>query len=69
MEKLYTTEEIADILNYDVQTIRRLIREGKIKAYKAGKEYRVEENDLKKYLGKEVEDLNESNQSNRHQKV
>ncbi|MDN6291757.1 MAG: helix-turn-helix domain-containing protein [Tetragenococcus halophilus] len=69
MEKLYTTEEIAYILNYDVQTIRRLIREGKIKAYKAGKEYRVEENDLKKYLGKEVEDLNESNQSNRYQKV
>lgn len=54
MEKLYTTEEIADILNYDVQTIRRFIREGKIPAYKVGKEYRVEENHLKKYLKGEV---------------
>lgn len=53
MTKLYTTEEISKILQYDVQTIRRLIREGKISAYKVGREYRIEEKDFKKYLKRE----------------
>lgn len=54
MTKLYTTEEVAEILKYDVQTIRRLIREGKISAYKVGREYRIEEKDFKKFLEREA---------------
>ena len=55
MTKLYTTEEVADILKYDVQTIRRFIREGKITAYKVGKEYRIKEEDLDIFLKKEAD--------------
>lgn len=58
MSKLYTTEEVAKILKYDVQTIRKLIREDKISAYKVGKEYRIEEKSIDRFIkgGNEKED-------------
>lgn len=56
MTKLYTTEEVAEILKYDVQTIRRFIREEKITAYKVGKEYRIKEEDLEIFLKKEADE-------------
>lgn len=56
MTKLYTTEEVAEILKYDVQTIRRFIREEKITAYKVGKEYRIKEEDLGIFLKKEADE-------------
>lgn len=55
MTKLYTTEEVAEILKYDVQTIRRFIREGKLSAHKIGKEYRIEEEDFEVLLKKEAD--------------
>lgn len=33
-DKLYTTQEVADLLKIDVQTVRRYIRDGKLKAIK-----------------------------------
>jgi excisionase family DNA binding protein len=47
---LYTTEEIADILKMKVTTIRALIRDKKLPAIKIGTEYRITEEDLKKFL-------------------
>lgn len=55
MTKLYTTEEVAEILKYDVQTIRRFIREGKLPGHKIGKEYRIQEEDFEFFLKKEAD--------------
>jgi excisionase family DNA binding protein len=41
---------IADELSVDVQTVRRWIQSGKLRAFKPGKEYRVREADLEEFL-------------------
>jgi excisionase family DNA binding protein len=41
---------VADELGVDVQTVRRWIQSGKLKAFKPGKEYRVREADLEEFL-------------------
>jgi excisionase family DNA binding protein len=41
---------IAEELGVDVQTVRRWIQSGKLKAFKPGKEYRVREADLEEFL-------------------
>jgi excisionase family DNA binding protein len=41
---------VADELGVDVQTVRRWIQSGKLKAFKPGKEYRVRESDLEEFL-------------------
>ena len=38
---LYTADEVAERLNLHVKTIRRYIRDGRLKAKRIGKEYRV----------------------------
>jgi len=42
-----TAQEIADKLQLNVMTIYRYIKAGKLKAYKIGKEFRVEKKTLK----------------------
>lgn len=39
--EFFTVEEVCEILNLSNQTIRKLIKEGKIKAVKLGRVYRV----------------------------
>lgn len=50
MEKLYTALQVAEALQLNEQTVLRFIREGKIKAIKVGRSYRIKEADLKAYL-------------------
>ena len=50
-DELLTTEEIAGELKYHIETVRKWIREGKLKATKINrKEYRVKRSDLEKFL-------------------
>ena len=42
--------QLAGALQLNVQTVQRFVREGKIKAVKIGREYRVTEQGLKDYL-------------------
>jgi len=51
-ERRYYTFQIAEILNLKVTTIRKYIREGKIKAYTIGKEYVVKESELNSFIDK-----------------
>jgi len=51
-ESFYTAKELADILKMDVVTIYRKIRVGKLKAYKIGKEFRIEKKEFDKFLKK-----------------
>jgi excisionase family DNA binding protein len=46
----WDVQGIADELGVDVQTVRRWIQSGKLKAFKPGKEYRVREADLEEFL-------------------
>jgi excisionase family DNA binding protein len=50
MERLLTTDEVAEYLRVDVVTIRRLISRGELTAYRIGGEYRFTQSDLEEYL-------------------
>lgn len=45
-EKYYTIEEVAQMLKVVYLTVYRWIQDGKLKAYKAGKQYRINKTDL-----------------------
>jgi excisionase family DNA binding protein len=48
---VYTADEAAERLNLHVKTVRRYIREGKLKAKRIGKEYRITRADLEEFSG------------------
>jgi excisionase family DNA binding protein len=67
MERLLTSDEVAEYLRVDVVTIRRLINRGELNAYRIGGEYRFKLSDIEKYLQRqrvsgEVEEVSASNQ-------
>jgi excisionase family DNA binding protein len=47
---LLTSEEVAKYLNVEVITVRRLVKSGKLAAYRIGGEYRFSNDDLQTYL-------------------
>jgi excisionase family DNA binding protein len=49
--QLYTIEEVAGLLNLHVKTVRRYVRDGRLKAKRIGKEYRVARADLTEFAG------------------
>lgn len=49
--RLLTAEQVADRLNLHVRTVRRFIREGRLKATRIGKEYRIADADLAGFAG------------------
>lgn len=51
-EQFFTAEELADRLRVNIMTIYRYIKAGKLKAYKFGKEYRVNSKDFDSFLEK-----------------
>lgn len=51
-EKFLTAKEISKILKVNIMTIYRYINSGKLIAYKFGKEFRVKEDEFKKFLNK-----------------
>jgi len=51
-DKFYTAKELADILKLNVMTIYRYIDSGKLKAYKIGKEFRIEKKEFDRFLNK-----------------
>lgn len=52
MEKkeFYKVEDLASKLDVNVMTIYRYIKAKKLKAYKIGKEYRIDNNEFTKFL-------------------
>ena len=57
MEKLnikefYTAQELADKLRVNIMTIYRYIKADKLKAYKIGKEFRIDKEEFNKFLNK-----------------
>ena len=48
--KIYTIEEVADLLTLKPTTVRAMLRDNEINGFKAGKAWRVTEDDLKRYI-------------------
>ena len=49
-EKFYTVDEISNILGMHQKTIQRYIREGKLRAAKVGKAWRISGHDLSRFM-------------------
>ena len=47
-KRYYTTQEIAEKLSLNIETVRRWIKSGKLKAKKIGRTYYIEESELLK---------------------
>jgi excisionase family DNA binding protein len=50
-QHLYTVEQAAELLDLHVKTIRRYIHDGRLKAKRIGKEYRITRADLDEFTG------------------
>lgn len=53
MEKnkpFYKAEELAELLEVNIMTIYRYIKAGRLKAYKIGKEYRIDKDEFNRFL-------------------
>lgn len=48
----YTAEELAKELRVNIMTIYRYIKGGRLKAYKIGKEFRIDRKEFDKFLNK-----------------
>lgn len=53
--KVYTLEEIAELLHITRRTLYTYVKEGKLKAVKVGKYWRVTEKNLEAFLAKGTE--------------
>ena len=49
-KKYYSTEEVSRMLGLHVNTIRRHVKEGRLKAYRFGRQWRFTEEDLQEYM-------------------
>jgi excisionase family DNA binding protein len=50
--KMYSVEEVADLLGLHVRTVRGYIRSGRLKAVRIGKQYRIASTDLRELTGR-----------------
>ena len=51
-EELYSVEQVADRLGLHVKTVRGYVREGRLKAVRIGKQYRIAREDLEAMTGR-----------------
>lgn len=52
--ELYSVEQVADLLDLHVKTVRNYVREGRLKAVRIGKQYRISGEDLAAMTGRPV---------------
>lgn len=48
----YKAEELAELLEVNIMTIYRYVKAGRLKAYKLGREFRIEKSEFEKFLNK-----------------
>ncbi len=49
-KEFYTAQELAEKLRVNIMTIYRYIKAGKLKAYKIGKEFRIDNTEFNRFL-------------------
>lgn len=50
--KFMTIKEVAELLKVNKMTVYRYVKAGRIKAYKIGKEFRIDKNEFDNFLNK-----------------
>jgi excisionase family DNA binding protein len=53
-QDLYSVDQVADLLGLHVRTVRNYVREGRLKAVRIGKQYRIARDDLEAFTGRPV---------------
>ena len=64
MEKLLTTQEVADYLGLTQRTIYTYIQSGSLRAVKVGREWRIKESELEAFINRgsgEIKDKEDQN--------
>ncbi len=51
-KEFYTAEDLADKIGVNIMTIYRYIKAGRLKAFKFGKEFRIEVKEFENFLNK-----------------
>jgi excisionase family DNA binding protein len=51
-QELYSVEQVANLLNLHVRTVRNYVREGRLNAVRIGKQYRIAREDLETMTGR-----------------
>jgi len=51
-KQFYTAQELAELLGFNIMTIYRYIKSGKLKAYKFGKDFRIDDIEFQSFLKK-----------------
>jgi len=51
-QEYYTAKELSEKLRVNIMTIYRYIKAKKLKAYKIGKEFRIDKEEFNKFLNK-----------------
>jgi excisionase family DNA binding protein len=69
LKEYYAVDEVAVLLGLHVRTIRRFIREGRLKATRVGRQYRIAEADLSKLVGSDRGKEHAESQSRRRRIV
>lgn len=49
-KEFYKAEDLAKVLDVNIMTIYRYIKAGRLKAYKIGKELRIDKTEFEKFL-------------------
>lgn len=49
-KEFYKAEDIAELLEVNIMTIYRYIKAGRLKAYKIGREFRIDKVEFNKFL-------------------
>ena len=69
-QNLYSVEQVAGLLGLHVRTVRNYVREGRLKAVRIGKQYRIAREDLEAMTGRSASALEpEPIRRNRHVEV
>ncbi|MDF2710802.1 MAG: MerR family transcriptional regulator [Nonomuraea muscovyensis] len=53
-QRYYSVDQVAELLDLHVRTVRSYVRDGKLRATRIGKQYRVTREDLEAFLGRPV---------------
>jgi len=51
-KEFYKAEDLAELLDVNIMTIYRYIKAKKLKAYKIGREFRIDKNEFNNFLNK-----------------
>jgi excisionase family DNA binding protein len=69
-QKLFSVEQVAERLGLHVRTVRNYVRDGKLKAVRIGKQYRIAQEDLEAFTGRPMEaSVRETVRRSRHVEV